>query len=106
MYIDIEHDEKCGVQVNLSECANPATGVEKSALFVGDTNVTVVIDPVDIFYGSNVTIKMNDDCDDCLERFYIPSMKPKGISKYSLIICGNCIFITCRIQIHCRRTCN
>ena len=85
MHIDIEHDENCEVQVNFSECADPAIRVQKSALFVGDTNVTVVIEPVDIFYGSNVTIKMNDNCDNCLERFYIPSMKPTGISKHSLI---------------------
>ena len=66
------------ISLNFSRCADPNIEVEAHAISAGDTDVLVGVDSVELFYGHNVTVTMNDICDGCTERFYIPEMNQTG----------------------------
>lgn len=78
----------CELSVNLSSCDEPINEVEGHVISHGETDVTVQIEHVEMFYGSNVVAELNDNCDDCREVFHIPDMMPTGhiFSHYSQIV--------------------
>ena len=78
VHISIESGGNCEVSLNVLTCADSNIEVEAHANSTGGTNVLVGVDSVEMFYGHNVTVTMNDICDECTERFYIPEMKPTG----------------------------
>ena len=78
VHIGIEHGGNCDVALNLITCGDPHYEADAHAIFLSDTDVLVEIDSIEMFYGHNVTVTMNDTCDSCRERFYIPDMKSTG----------------------------
>ena len=78
VHISIENGGDCEVSLNVSRCSDPHIEVEAHAMSGGNSNVVVGIDSIETFYGHNVTVAMNDMCDGCRERFYLPDMKPTG----------------------------
>ncbi|CAI8013367.1 hypothetical protein GBAR_LOCUS8490 [Geodia barretti] len=88
VHISIEHGGDCEVSLNFSRCSDPQFEVEANAMSVGNSNVMVGIDSIETFYGHNVTVTMNDICDGCRERFYLPDMKP---TEYTFITKGRII---------------
>ena len=87
VHIAIEHGGNCEVILNFSKCAEPDNVIEAHAISLGDTNVMAGVDSIEMFYGHNVTVTMNDICDECRERFYIPNMRPTGQFPYFLNSC-------------------
>jgi hypothetical protein len=88
VHISIEHGGDCEVSLNVSRCSDPNIEVEAHAMSGGNSNVVVGIDSIETFYGHNVTVTMNDICDGCRERFYLPDMKP---TEYTFITNGRII---------------
>ena len=78
MHISIEHGGDCEVSLNISRCSDPHIEIEAHAMSGGNSSVVVGIDSIETFYGHNVTVTMNDMCDECRERFYLPDMKQTG----------------------------
>ena len=68
----------CELSANYSICSDPYSEVEGRVTSFSETDITFEIDSVETFYGNQVTVVFNDICDYCLERFYIPEMKPTG----------------------------
>ena len=80
MHVGIEQkNSDCELSANLSSCADLNNDVVKGLVTsFNEYEVTVEIEPVDGLYGNDVMAKLNDICDDCRERFYIPDMTPTG----------------------------
>jgi hypothetical protein len=88
VHISIEHGGDCEVSLNISRCSDPRIEIEAHAMSGGNSNVMVGIASIKTFYGHNVTVTMNDMCDGCRERFYLPYMKP---TEYKFITRGRII---------------
>ena len=79
VHVGIEQiSRNCELSVNLSNCTEPTNEVEGHVISDGETDVTIQIDHIEMFYGSNVVAELNDACDDCREIFYIPNIMPTG----------------------------
>ena len=70
--------EDCSLSVNFSKCTDPDNEVEGHVTSIHQTETTIEIENIEVFYGSNVTVTVDDICDDCEQRFFIPDMKPTG----------------------------
>ena len=84
VHIAIEHGGNCEVILNFSKCAEPDHAIEAHAISLGDTDVTAGVNATNMLYGYNVTVAMNDICDECRERFYIPNVRQTGQLPYFL----------------------
>lgn len=76
----------CEVSVNLSSCDVPTNEVGGRVISHSESQIEVVIDQVQMFYGSSVVAEFKDICDTCSEIYYIPDIMPTGcnISFYRL----------------------
>ena len=80
MYIGIEGSgNMCSRSVNFTKCDDPNIETE---VFLSESlrekSMYFEINDVEMFYGHNVVVTINDNCDNCLESFYLPNMKPTG----------------------------
>ncbi|CAI8013370.1 hypothetical protein GBAR_LOCUS8491 [Geodia barretti] len=68
--------EDCSLSVNISRCTDPDNEVEGHVTSIHQTETTIEIENIEVFYGSGVIVTVDDICDDCEQRFFIPDMKP------------------------------
>ena len=68
----------CNISFNFSRCPDPSIGAEKYVNFSSESDITIQIDNVEIFYGHNITVTMDYNCDDISKRFYIPHINQTG----------------------------
>ena len=79
LHVDIgQSGRDCELSASYSRCSDPNTEVEGNVTSVSETDVRIEIDSVEMFYGNDVIVKLNDICDPCGETFYIPDMATTG----------------------------
>ena len=74
----VENGQNCAFSVNISRCDDPNNVTEGHVNSASPNEVTVQIESIQMFYGHDVIVTLNDICDNCIERFYIFDMKPTG----------------------------
>ena len=80
VFVSIHQDGRdCQLSFNISRCIEPETQTEGHPTSPFETNARIDIGLMGMFYGHNVIVTMNDDCDNCREIFYLPDMKPTGL---------------------------
>ena len=66
------------MSVSFSRCDDSDIRYNKNITLSGESNVTIEIDTVAMFYGHDILVTMNCNCNERLKRFYIPNMNVTG----------------------------
>lgn len=78
MNVGIERVGDCEISFSFSRCPNSDIVAEKHVKFSSESDITIEIDTIEIFYGHNVRVTMNYNCDNSSRRFYIPDISRTG----------------------------
>ena len=74
----LQNNMDCEFSVNISRCSGHGNEVVGQIVSFTEMEVKVDIPSIELFYGRDVIVTLNDICDDCEERYYIPEMKTTG----------------------------
>jgi hypothetical protein len=77
-HVHVGLGEDCSLSVNFSRCTDPDNEVEGHLTSITQTETTIEIENIEVFYGNDVIVTVDDICDDCEQRFFIPDIKPTG----------------------------
>ena len=81
MYMGFKETATRTLIVKLTKCDNKNCMIENSAVLVNKTEVEIAVTPVNVFYGNDTELSVNDSSYDCGEyKIYIPydTMAPTG----------------------------
>ena len=91
--------ENCKLLISISRCGDSGNGNIVLEVPATESNIMATLNSVEMFYGYNVTVTLDSDCDFCgKQALYLPDMKPTGQLHTFIKQCNNhgCIF--CRVQ--------
>jgi hypothetical protein len=91
--------DNCKLRIYISRCEDSGNGGKVLEVLATEINIMATFNSVEMFYGYNVRVMIDNDCDFCGSQvLYLPDMKPTGQLHTFIKQCNNhgCIF--CRVQ--------